>query len=244
MGLFDSATPTSDEGSSAEIAKWLRAPVALVVDASGMARSVAAMAAGYAHFDPELRVAGIICNRVGSRGHLDLLRAASSETPVLGGLPEDPSARFSRAPSRPSHRGRGLGSGGAVRRLGKTRVRMVGSRRDHLAGAGRARIRFSPRARRRGRRPSGPRCTIGLAFDDAFHFYYEDNLSRLEALGARIVKFSPCARCATAASRRTLLWRRISRGLRARVIVESSDARSDPRICRSGTFRFTPNAAA
>ncbi len=87
MGLFDSATPTGDQGSTAEIAKWLRAPVLLVVDACGMARSIAAMATGYARFDAALKVAGVICNRIGSLGHLDILREASCEVPVVGGLP-------------------------------------------------------------------------------------------------------------------------------------------------------------
>src|SRR5208283_370028 len=94
MGLFDSATPTGDEGSTAEIAKWLEAPVLLVIDASGMARSIAAMAAGYAHFDRALNVAGVIANRVGSRGHLDMLRMASSQVPVGGGLPSNADAAF------------------------------------------------------------------------------------------------------------------------------------------------------
>src|SRR5216683_5545303 len=79
MGLFDSAAPTSDEGSSAEIAKWLDAPVLLVTDASGIARTISAIAAGFARFDPAVRLAGLICNRVGSRGHLNLLRAAKPE---------------------------------------------------------------------------------------------------------------------------------------------------------------------
>ena len=94
MGLFDSATPTGEEGSTAEIAKWLSAPVLLVTDASGMARSIAAMAAGYAHFDRALNVAGVICNRVGSRGHLDILRMASAEVHVVGGLPGDAELAF------------------------------------------------------------------------------------------------------------------------------------------------------
>src|ERR1700674_3415106 len=87
MGLFDSATPTGDEGSTAEIAKWLDAPGPLVPDASGIARTIAAIAHGFARFDPALRVAGMICNRVGSRGHLDLLRAANPEVPIVGGFP-------------------------------------------------------------------------------------------------------------------------------------------------------------
>src|SRR5260370_11849883 len=64
MGLFDGASPTTEEGSTAEIAKWLDAPVMLVVDVSGMARTVAAIARGVAAFDPELRLAGIVPHSV------------------------------------------------------------------------------------------------------------------------------------------------------------------------------------
>ncbi|HTN83397.1 MAG TPA: cobyrinate a,c-diamide synthase, partial [Sorangium sp.] len=96
MGLFDGASPTGEEGSTAEIAKWLEAPVALVVDASGMARSVAALVQGFAGFDPALRVAAVVCNQVGSRGHLDILRQAQAQRspPVLGGLPRDEAQSF------------------------------------------------------------------------------------------------------------------------------------------------------
>src|SRR5215469_5483558 len=82
MGLFDSATPTGEDGSTAQIAKWLGAPVLLVTEASGVARTIAAIAAGFARFDPAVRVAGMICIRVGSRGHLELLRAARPEVPA------------------------------------------------------------------------------------------------------------------------------------------------------------------
>src|SRR5271155_5801827 len=94
MGLFDSATPTGDEGSTAQIAKWLDAPVVLVTDASGVARTIAAVAAGFARFDPAVRVAGMICNRVGSRGHLDLLRAARPEVAIVGGFPASSDLAF------------------------------------------------------------------------------------------------------------------------------------------------------
>src|SRR5688572_8190266 len=60
MGLFDGASPSGEEGSTAEMAKWLAAPVVLVADASGMARSFAALVAGFGGFDPELRLAGAI----------------------------------------------------------------------------------------------------------------------------------------------------------------------------------------
>ena len=95
MGLFDGASPTSDEGSTAEIAKWLQAPVLLVCDAGGMARSIAALAKGFSTFDPDLQISGLICNRLGSRGHLDLLRKATEgKPPVLGGLPKEVALAF------------------------------------------------------------------------------------------------------------------------------------------------------
>lgn len=190
MGLFDSATPTGDEGSSAEIAKWLNAPVILVADASGMARSIAAMATGYAHFDREVRVAGIIANRVGSRGHLDLLRAASPAVPVLGGFPEDRASAF---PER--HLGlRTADEESVAPALFEAWGRLASEwlDLDSIVSIARTAPRLSftdkPPAFRRTDRPV---CRIGVAFDDAFHFYYEDNLSRLESLGAQIVRFAP-----------------------------------------------------
>ncbi|HKQ69712.1 MAG TPA: cobyrinate a,c-diamide synthase, partial [Polyangiaceae bacterium] len=94
MGLYDGASATSEAGSTAEIAKWLDAPVLLVVDAGGMARSFAAVVTGFEAFDPAVRVAGAIANRVGSRGHLDLLREALRSPPILGGFPRDDGHAF------------------------------------------------------------------------------------------------------------------------------------------------------
>src|SRR5579883_927417 len=89
MGLFDGASAGGEDGSTAQIAKWLDAPVLLMVDASGMARSIAAIGLGFRQFDPAVRLAGLICNRVGSRGHLDLLRQACADPPVLGAMPHE-----------------------------------------------------------------------------------------------------------------------------------------------------------
>src|SRR5215471_16117921 len=89
MGLFDGASPVSDDGSTAEIAKWLSAPVLLVVDAGGIVRTLAAVVHGFTEFDRELRIAGVLCNRLGSQGHLELLRESVKQPPVLGGLPSN-----------------------------------------------------------------------------------------------------------------------------------------------------------
>jgi cobyrinic acid a,c-diamide synthase len=189
MGLFDSSSPISDEGSSAEIAKWLRAPVVLVVDASGMARSVAATSLGYASFDPGIKLAGLICNRVGGRRHLELLRQASTHTPVLGGLPVRADLAF---PER--HLGLHVADADSL---------PDSSIRDWAALAAQwldldaiLSIAHCAPAIPQLEIPApdtaaAARCRIGVALDDAFHFYYEDNLARLRSLGAELVNFAP-----------------------------------------------------
>ena len=92
MGLFDGYDGKSEAGSTAEMAKWLGLPVILVVDASALARSVAALIHGFQHFDPELNVAGVLFNKTGGPGHLRYLEEAVSDVPnvtILGGLPLD-----------------------------------------------------------------------------------------------------------------------------------------------------------
>ncbi len=190
MGLFDGASPIADEGSSAEIAKWLAAPVILVTDASGMARTIAAVAHGFARFDPALKLAGLICNRVGGRGHLDLLRMASREVLVVGGLPETASAKF-------PERHLGLFSANeqhVPRRLLDQWGRLASEWLDLdkiISIAHTVQPLEFPTANRERASNRSSRCRIGVALDDAFHFYYEDNLRRLEVLGAEIVNFSP-----------------------------------------------------
>lgn len=191
MGLFDGASATTEEGSAAEVAKWLRAPVLLVVDAHGMARTVAAVAKGFADFDPDVPLRGLLCNRVGSRGHLELLRQADSSPPVLGGLPVEPRYRFPE------------------RHLGLRTADLDAIPDDLLEPWGNlverwvdvptvlAIARAAPPVLDHG---GGPRAgwvepelkvKIGVAFDEGFHFYYEDNLARLERLGAELIRFSP-----------------------------------------------------
>jgi cobyrinic acid a,c-diamide synthase len=191
MGLFDGASPTGDEGSTAEMAKWLGAPVLLVVDASGMARTLAAVVAGMVAFDPDLRLAGVVCNRVGGRGHLDLLRKAQHRPPIVGGLTSAPDCAFPerhlglRTADRDTVAERLFEAWGAraeaeidldaIHRLARDAVLL------QAPAASRAEIDLT----------ATRRCRIGLARDDAFHFYYDDNLRRLEAAGAELVPFSP-----------------------------------------------------
>lgn len=186
MGVFDGASPTSDAGSTAEIARWLEAPVLLVVDASGMARTIAALARGVADFDPGLRVAGVIAQRVGSRNHLDLLRKALPS--IVGGLPVESGLAF-------PERHLGLVAASAVTDAtmdawGERAAAWLDLERV-LAIARSAPPLPAPPPPVGPARP--PRCRIAIAHDAAFHFYYEDNLRRLEAAGAELVRFSPIA---------------------------------------------------
>jgi cobyrinic acid a,c-diamide synthase len=187
MGLFDGAAASSDAGSTAELARWLDAPVVLVIDAYGMARTAAAVAAGLAGFDPRLRVAALVCNRVGSAGHLALLREAVAAPPLAGGLPHRPDLAFperhlglvTASTERPDDRI------AAWARLAEEWLDV-----DALLAAARAAPALAL-PDEVVRPAAAPVCRIGIADDEAFHFYYEDNLARLAALGASLVRFSP-----------------------------------------------------
>lgn len=191
MGLFDGSSPVNEVGSTAELAKQLNAPVLLVVDGSAMARSAAAMVTGYAHFDPALRVTGVLFNRVGSDGHYQLLKAAvEQETDVIpvGYLRPDVSMAI---PDR--HLGLVMameqGDGQLYQRLAKAALETVNLDRiealAHSSGTLPEAI-SQPIMKNRDRT-----VRIGVAQDRAFCFYYPDNLDVLKAAGAEVVTFSP-----------------------------------------------------
>ncbi|CAL9385696.1 cobyrinate a,c-diamide synthase [Streptomyces sp. NPDC003090] len=92
MGLYDGAADQGELASTAQVAKLLRAPVVLVVDASSQSRSVAALVHGFASWDPEVRIGGVILNKVATDRHEHLLREALGESgvPVLGVLRRAP----------------------------------------------------------------------------------------------------------------------------------------------------------
>ncbi|MGH3981050.1 MAG: cobyrinate a,c-diamide synthase [Pseudonocardiaceae bacterium] len=91
MGLFDGRSGTAGHGSTAQVAALLGALVLLVVDASGQGRSLAALLHGFSSFDPGVRIAGVVLNRLGSQRHEEVCREACAEAglPVLGALRRD-----------------------------------------------------------------------------------------------------------------------------------------------------------
>jgi cobyrinic acid a,c-diamide synthase len=186
LGLFDGRSPASLEGSAAEVALWLGAPVLLVVDASGMARTAAAVVEGLARHVPGVRVAGVVFNRA---PHGQLLREAMAPTgiPVLGALPERPDLSV-------PERHLGLVSGELAATPGWVEA-MAAWGAAHLdLDAILALARVAPAVS-----PAPPlactgrRVRLAIARDAAFHFYYEDNLELLAEAGADLVPFSPLA---------------------------------------------------
>jgi cobyrinic acid a,c-diamide synthase len=194
MGLFDGAGFDRDEGSTASIARALDAPVLLVLDISGAARSAAATALGFARFDPQKPIAALALNFAGSEGHARGCASAIAEVaglPTLGWLPRIDALAVPE------------------RHLGLDLAARTDSRSGTLAAAANAIAeRFDldallEIARGASRPPQGgvvdicrptPESPIlALASDAAFSFYYQDDLDLLSAAGARIVRFSPVA---------------------------------------------------
>jgi cobyrinic acid a,c-diamide synthase len=188
MGLFDGVDGNSEAGSTAEIAKWLRLPVILVVDASSIARSAAALVHGFHTFDPALKLAGVIFNNVAGPAHYRLLRdALTSGTNALplGYFPRD--ARI-RVPERY------LGLFTAGEELLPDSVLALlselaenGVDLDKLLECAFA----IPAPAKEVRIAAAHSIRVGIARDKAFCFYYDDNLDALRDAGAEIVEFSP-----------------------------------------------------
>lgn len=188
MGLFDGG-----RGSAAHLAKTLGLPIILVVDVRSAAESVAAVVKGFAVLDPELDLAGVICNRVGSARHAELIRTALAPLgiPLLGFLPREEEIAI---PSR--HLGLHMGEEAPLSQAALTAlVRLAENNLDiplllQLAQRYAAPAPVAP-AVAVACGNAEPRVRIGLARDAAFCFYYADNLDMLRAVGAELMPFSP-----------------------------------------------------
>jgi cobyrinic acid a,c-diamide synthase len=208
MGLYDSKDGTSDDGSSAQIAKYLNASVLLVIDAGMMARSVAPMALGYANYDPEVNLDAVVVNKVGGSVHVQWIKEALEDLNLntklqqqldlkfVGGMVKDQSVAI---PER--HLGLTMPTEEDPSLRKERFLRLATQIEQHLDLDV-----ILTLGRQRGRKfldslglpsPLAPtisppkQCRIGVAQDEAFCFYYADNLSLLESIGAEIVPFSP-----------------------------------------------------
>jgi cobyrinic acid a,c-diamide synthase len=194
MGLFDGASGRGDFASTAHVARLLGAPVVLVVDASGMSMSAAALLHGFATFDPRTPIGGVIFNKVGSEGHERLLRDAAGAVgvPVLGmirrlGQLAVPSRHLGLIPAQELGRNAAeavsaltaVVSGSvdleAVLRLARTADQLPDSA-DSVAEPATASI---------------PRPRVAIAGGPAFTFGYAEHPELLAAAGAEVVTFDP-----------------------------------------------------
>jgi cobyrinic acid a,c-diamide synthase len=192
MGLYDGAAGEGELASTAQVAKVLRAPVVLVVDASSQSRSVAALVHGFASWDPEVRIGGVILNKVGSDRHEALLREAldASGVPVLGVLRRAPQVD---TPSR--HLGLvpvAERRGAAVEAVAAMAAQVeAGCDLEALAGLARG---AGPLACAQWEPPvvsGGTRPVVAVAGGAAFTFSYAEHAELLTAAGAEVVTFDP-----------------------------------------------------
>jgi cobyrinic acid a,c-diamide synthase len=198
MGLFDGKSGCGELASTAQIAKLLEAPVVLVIDAQSMARSVAALALGFATFDPQVRIAGVVLNKVGSDVHERMLREALTPMaiPVLG---------IVRRRDVLDNPGRHLGLVPAAERVEEAErtVRALGAEMAQacdlrgLAELARAAPRLSVQPWDAAPGPSvyppRPSVRIAVAGGPVFTFSYQENLDLLAARGAEVIFFDPAA---------------------------------------------------
>jgi cobyrinic acid a,c-diamide synthase len=192
MGVFDGHSSLSEEGSTAQLAKLLNAPVILVADASKVARSVAAEVLGYQQFDSDLHIAGVILNGVGGPRHLEFCQPqieATTGLPVLGYLPRreefvQPERHLGLIPTV---------EGTVVQDWYNALIAQVEETIDLDRIIQLASTASPPQVQSQvyPAQPQPRRAVIAIARDKAFSFYYQDSLDLLEAWGAELVSFSP-----------------------------------------------------
>jgi cobyrinic acid a,c-diamide synthase len=194
MGLFDGAGFGSSEHSAAAIAACLGAPVVLVLNIAGCARSVAATALGFARFNPVQPVAAVALNFAGSERHAKGCAAAITETtglPVLGWLPRSEAIAV-------SERHLGLKLAAETERREVVLDAAASLVESHFDLDALMRLAASAPPLSAASAAHLPRATVdgpvlAVARDAAFSFYYEDDLDVLTEAGVKIVTFSPVA---------------------------------------------------
>lgn len=194
MGLYDGRDGPQGMGSTAEIAKWLKAPVILLIDAGKLSQSAAALVLGYRQLDPTVNIVGVIANKVGSPNHLRLITEAVEKKaglPLLGYLPQ-------KAGLNLPERHLGLVPSAEKPELDDFLARLVQqieetidvSRLLELARTAEP-LKLTGGERLFPQEKPTRRTSIAIARDEAFNFYYQHNLDLLAAWGAELKFFSP-----------------------------------------------------
>ena len=193
MGLFDGLGGIREEGSSYHLAKVTKTPILLVVDAKGMGRSVIPLIAGFLNYDKEHLIKGVILNRM-SKSYYEILKPLIEEElpiTVVGYFPEQKQFRIE---SR--HLGLMLpqelvdvkkrlqeAAGELQKTVSVEHILKIAGEASELEACGLISLES---------KNSVSECPIiAVARDEAFCFYYEDNLRLLQEYGAKLKFFSP-----------------------------------------------------
>lgn len=190
MGMHDGFGIEKDSGSSSHVAKILNVPVIIVLNAKAMALSAAALVKGFAEFDPEVNVAGVIVNNVMGERHYRLLKDSienHTKIKVLGYLPTNKNFGL-------SSRHLGLIPSYEVEDLLK-KINLIGDEIEKYIDLEEiiktSQVNWNENKTYIPEEKIAEDVNIAIAFDKAFNFYYKDSLQLLEEYGANIVKFSP-----------------------------------------------------
>jgi len=191
MGFYDGYNAHSNKGSTAELSMITQSPVLLVINGEGLARSAAAIIKGFQVFEKEVNIVGVIVNRVGSKGHYQLLKEAiesECQIPVVGYMKchdnlKIPERHLGLIPS--IQRGE-LNS--FFEKLGQVIAETVNLEKIYeLSEAPSIELPSHSIFQQK----SSPKVKIAIAKDEAFHFYYPENLELLKLNGAELIYFSP-----------------------------------------------------
>jgi cobyrinic acid a,c-diamide synthase len=193
MGLFDGISGKDDFASTAQVAKILDSPVILVIDAGKAARSIAAIAIGFLHFEKKIKIAGVILNNVAGDRHANFIIDAFADkvkVPIIG---------IVRRNNKITIPERHLGLIPAHELEEKQRMSIIHSAKIVAEQINLDKIRDLARMHKdRGHLlqpkkpiPDGQKIKIAVAMDESFNFYYADNLDALKKQNVQLVFFSP-----------------------------------------------------
>ena len=204
MGLYDGLGGIYEQGSSYHLAKVTQTPIILVVDAKGMGKSVLALIAGFLQYDTHHLIKGVLLNRM-SKGYYDIIKPLIEKelsVKVVGYFPEQKNIGLSSRhlglvmPDEISDIKKQLNE--TADRLKKT-IDMdlfidIAEAADEIGDSGSAdkdKRKTLKNAEPMRLQDQNNTVNIAVAMDEAFCFYYEDNLRMLEKCGAKLQYFSP-----------------------------------------------------
>ena len=191
-GLYEGIDSINDIGSTASVAKSLKAPVVLIINSRSLVKSAAALVLGFKALDPEVNIAGVILNKVKNKAHYEKTKRSIEEitkTEVIGGIVRDDNISIEQ---------RHLGLVPAVEMENSLKFIDIWSETiknsidlDRLVEIAKTAPKITsdivPIWNKLNKQP----VKIGVAFDEVFNFYYKENIESLEANNAKVVYFSP-----------------------------------------------------